>query len=64
MPLLEEISDEVETPPDSLASTLLKFWLNEIKRRAWELINICISSVDVDGAEQTFQVMKSFHYPV
>jgi len=64
MPLLEEIDDELETPPDSLASTLITFWLNEIKRRAWELINICISSVDVGGAEQTFQVMKSFHYPV
>ena len=64
MPLLEEIDDELETPPDSLASTLITFWLNEIKRRACELINICISSVDVDGAEQTFQVMKSFHYPV
>lgn len=64
MPLLEEIDDELETPPDSLARTLITFWLNEIKRRACELINICISSVDVDGAEQTFQVMKSFHYPV
>lgn len=64
MPLLEEIDDELETPPDSLARTLITFWLNEIKRRAWELINICISSVDVGGAEQTFQVMKSFHYPV
>lgn len=61
MPEFEEYLDETVGP---FSSKLLCFWLNEIERRGWELLNICIMSVDVIDAGRTFQMMKALRYPV
>ncbi|MDP2762023.1 MAG: hypothetical protein Q8O64_16780 [Sideroxyarcus sp.] len=45
-------------------SNLLDFWLKEVHRRAEELYDICIMSVDCVDAENAFLAVSNLRYPL
>ncbi len=49
---------------DKCTARMLEFWLAEIKRRGFELMSICLKTVDVDEAGRLFEEMKTIRYPV
>jgi hypothetical protein len=61
---LEEILEEVSESTGHKLSNLLDFWLQEVHRRAEELYDICIMSVDCVDAEKAFLAASNLRYPL
>jgi hypothetical protein len=60
-PDLDAADDDVI---DIVAQRCLRFWIEEIKRRGRELVDICIVSVDVAEAKELFGVVRTMRYPI
>ena len=62
------LSDCPELDPDDFSDDclyrLIFFWLEEIERRGYELLNICTMSVDCIAARNAFLQTANLHYPI
>ena len=61
---LEEILEEITESTGHKLSNLLDFWLKEVHRRAEEIYDICIMSVDCVDAEKAFLAASNMRYPL